>query len=302
MTRWRGKVGLSLLFLLACCLGANFWISQSSQAASLKMRPLIYREMLKPGEAKKGFVDIANPSDTIMTLRTDVKAFRQLDASGRLEFYNSKEMSEAITVDLNSFELKPQEGIRLYFMVDGKKMTEGDKFAAIFVRQEAEGSSGITPAVSTGTLLVLENGSSGPRKVDIKAINAGFFQWGETVSGKIDVANIASKDQASGFFPKIDLTLGPIATQTQTIEGPLVFAGITRPVAFELPSNRIGLYKLDAKIGQETASKWLFIVTGWWRWVAMAVICLLIVFGTVVYGWHKQRSNKSKDKISQKVI
>lgn len=262
--------------LLIVTASASTLLSQEAQAQSVQIRPLMYEEALGPGETKKGFVDISNPSNRPVALTTEVQGFKQVDAAGNLEFFPVEYLDKAITLDVTKFELGPKEALRLYFSIDSKKMPEGDIFAAIFARTSPSAAEGITPSAQVGTLLVIENGHGGPRNVELTDLSLPFLLVGESANGTINIKNTANPNESTGFFPQLTTSIGPLLTAEEKLKGPLIFAGITRTVGFDMPTNHFGFYKFTVSSHGTEASKWVFMITGWWRWVVLAIALALL--------------------------
>lgn len=295
------RAWLLKLLVLAVTSFALVGVNQRSAfAQSLQIQPLLYRESFKPGEVKKGFINVSNGGASTVTLVTEVKAFKQVDDQGTLQFFDSLQASQAITPDLQEFELKPREALRLYFAVDSKKLPGGDNFAALFVRTKGNVRSGVVAAnVRVGTLMVIENGQPGPREAAITDVNGKFFQWGGGVEAEVLVKNTADPAKTTAFFPSVRASLKPFGGNTMVSEppaSPLIFAGITRKIDVSIPANVIGVYRLDVTAGQNTDSRWVVLVTGWWRWV---VIAALIVGPALLSWWWlnrlKQQSRYKRD-------
>jgi hypothetical protein len=283
------KYFIALLSLTALSALLPLFLTVDASAASLRITPLMYQEKLAEGEVKKGYVDISNPAGTKVTVEVTVQAFKQIDNEGSLQFFESEQIKEGIKTDLTEFELGPREAVRMYFSVDGKKLPSGDVFGAIFASTKQSGDSrGITPAAQVGTLVILENGTPGSRKAAITSADIPTFHFGESVSGSVNVKNMADPNTASGFFPQVNLNLGPAFGQTKAVQGPLIFAGIERGVNFSLAENKIGLYKLTVSVGESKAEKWIVVVTGWWRWAIVGLVVLAAVGLAIAY---KKRRN-----------
>lgn len=247
------------------------------EAASLRVNPLMYKESLKPGEVKKGFIEVSNPSGSSVIVQFNVKGFKQVDGEGNLEYFPSESLSKGILLDLKEVELGPREALRLYFLVDGTKLPQGDVFAVIFASSKPDKASGISPSAEVGTLLIIENGEGGPREAAVSSFKVPFLNFGSSVNGRVGIRNTTSPTVATGFFPTLKVSLGPIFQQSQSFEGPLVSAGITRTVSFSLPTDRLGFYKIEAEAGGDTRSKWIFIATGYWKWVLFSVFVSLVI-------------------------
>lgn len=278
-------LGLSVIFL-ALCIATTFINADTAQAQGVQLRPLLYHEFVEAGEKKKGFVDVSNPTNSPLKLRTEVQSFKQVDAEGKLEFFDLEYLDEGVKPDLEEFTLGPKEALRLYFLVDSAKLPPGDVFAALFVKSVADESIGVAQSVRAGTLMILENGEGGPRDAALSELDVGFLQVGEQISGSVKVKNAADPDKSTAFFPEITLALGPWFVQGTTHEGPLVFAGIERTIDFMLPSNHFGPYELTVSAHGAEVSQWIFLVTGWWRWVVLSVGLALLAALAV---WLKMR-------------
>lgn len=253
-----------------------------ASALSLKMQPLIYKDALKQGEQKKGFVDISNPSASKLTLVTSVQAFKQIDDKGSLQFYDSSQVSAGITPDLSEFELGPHEAIRMYFLIDGTKLPSGDVFGALFVSTKPSDAPGVGSAVRLGTLFALTNGTPTEHKAEITSLSVPFWQFGDTIQGSYRVKNVAKAGESTGFFPDVTVAVRPFDQQTQQ-EGKLIFAGRERENTFELTSSRIGFYKVSVAYGDSRQSRLVFMVTGYWRLIVLATIVLILLAVVIVW-------------------
>lgn len=264
--------------ILAACLAfcatlAVSTLPTDTHAQGVQIRPLMYEETLEPGETKKGFVDISNPANREVSLTTHVQGFKQIDGAGNLEFFDVDYLNDAIQLDFTEFTLGPKEAMRLYFTIDSKKMPEGDIFAALFARtQPGDSTDGVATSAEVGTLLVIENGNGGPRSVELSDLSLPYVSIGTTIGGSVNVKNTANPEDSTGFFPQLTAKLGPVFETEEKFKGPLVFAGITRTVGFELPSNHFGFYNFTVSSHGTEANQWMFLITGWWRWVVLAVV------------------------------
>lgn len=274
-----------LVAAVALCLNTS-----TAHAASLRVQPLAYNETLATNEAKKGFIDISNPTGQSVQLVTSVQAFRQIDDNGSVEFYESAALKEGIKLDLAEFELGPREAIRMYFIADGTKLPKGDIFAAIFVStKENQESKGVAQQVRLGTIISLVNGESGPRNAIIENLEVSWLQYGQRIVGTYTVKNTSDSKNVSGFYPPVDITLAPFNEQ-RPIKGSLVMAGRSREEGFSVGENRFGFYKVTAAYQESKLSRWVFVVTGFWQWLAPLLVALSTV--TAFIFWRRIRSRK----------
>ena len=260
--------------------------------AGLQVQPYLLKETLKPTEQKKGFVDISNPSDRSIVVTPSVKAFRQIDTKGNLEFYDSKEIAAGIIPDLAEFELGPREAVRMYYLVDGRRLPQGDIFAAmLFSTTGGSVASGVTGTAGVGTLLTLVNGTPGSRKLDIDMSQVPVMQIGNGLQGTVVLKNPADPEKVSGFFPEMVVRVAPLG-QERTVDGPLLMAGNSRDVKITIPFSRLGFTKITSSAGDTEQSKWLFMLTGWWRWLALPLLIATIVIVNIIV--KKARKNLRK--------
>ena len=260
------------------------------KAMALQIQPTQYKAALKSGERQRGFVDVGNPTSQTVTVNFSVQAFRQIDDKGSLQFYDDEQVRAGIQLDLSSVDLAPGEAVRLYFLADGSKLPSGDVFAAIFATtQPPDGQAGVSPAVRVGALLSITNGTPGSRTAIIDHVAAGFWQFDTTIRGSYDIRNTAKEGTATGFYPNVTVSLTPLQT-TQTTTGSLIMAGRTRQNNFRLITERFGLYRLTVRYGNNERSVWVFVVSGVWRWVLVALGAILTGLG--VLGWRRWRQRR----------
>lgn len=259
-------------------------------AQGLQIRPLLYNESLETGKTKKGFVDISNPADMSVTVDLSVEGFKQIDDKGNLQFFRSPDLEKGILLDLSEVSLKPKEAIRVYFLIDGSKLSAGDVLATIFASTKSDTVGAIGTSARVGTLLVLKNGTGGDPSLAITNFSPPFFIISQDISGSFQLKNTDTSAVATGFFPHISLELGPVAPIKQTSVGPLVTSGITRTIPFYITTSRIGFYKLSIVTdGNTHVSQWVFVITGWWRWVATAIASIVAIFVAMVMYIKKRR-------------
>lgn len=287
--------GLCLVAVLGVCLA----IQQTDpvHALSLKMQPLIYQDNLAKGEKKKGFVDISNPTSTTVRLKTSIQAFRQTDDQGSLQFYDDKQVAAGIKPDLDEFELKSHEAIRMYFLIDGAKLPSGDVFGALFVSTEPENGVGATSSVRLGTLFTLTNGTPSAHNAAITDLQVPFWQFGDTVQGSYRIKNVAKAGESTGFFPTVTVAIKPFDQQVQQ-QGKLIFAGRERENTFQLTSSRIGFYKVSVAYGNSRQSRLVFMITGYWRLLVLSAVALVLLAAMTAWKWHS-RTRKLSGRAKQ---
>lgn len=256
---------------------AGFW-NNSVHALGLKVAPLDYTVSLQKGEKQKGFIDLSNPTGTTLRVKSSVQAFRQTDDRGSLTFFDNEQVSAGIVPDLDEFELGPREAVRMYFLVDGTRLPKGDVFAAIFFTTvPAKQAAGVTELVRLGTLLSITNGTPGQRQAEVADLDVPFIQFGDKLSGTYRVRNTADPEQSTGFYPSVVISVEPFYHE-MVQRGRLVFAGRTRENSFELPSSRLGFYKVSAQFGDSKKEQWVLALNGTSLAVFGVIVVILIAF------------------------
>ena len=262
-------------------IGLSFFSVNQVDAQSLKIEPLLINEAIQKGEKKKGFVDISNPTTQTLRLLTSVQAFRQKDNSGGLEFFDNEQVRAGLIPDLKEIELGPREAVRMYYLVDGTKLPQGDVFAALFVSTAPEQErSGVAQAVKLGTIFTLVNGTPGPRNAEITFLSSSFFQFGDSINGRYTIKNTADPQLSTGFYPEIKLRLAPFGTE-QNIRSSLIMAGVERTTGFSFPDNRFGIYELSASYGSSVKKQYMVVMTGAWKLMIPAVLFLILLLVTL---------------------
>lgn len=256
-------------------------------AESLRIAPLEYRTTVKAGEKQKGYVDISNPEANTIEVTFEAQAFRQVDDKGNIEFYTDKAISSGILLDLDSVEMGPHEVLRLMFVIDGTKLPQGEVFAAILARTVPSDTLGAAQSVRVGTILEITNGSLGNHTASISDFSAPFFQFSDRVTAQFVVKNEDSTGGMGGFRPQLTFDVAPYSTKQ--VEGPLVFTGHSRGVAYSQPGNYFGFVWLQARADESSKGALSFVVTGYWRWLGpMIIVTCIALFGAVRFTRRKK--------------
>lgn len=275
--------------IIAILTGVTF--APMTHASGLKITPLQYRDTLKKGEQKKGSVDISNPTAQTLKVTTSVQAFRQIDDTGRLEFYNDEALTKGVKLDLQSFKLGPREALRMYFLLDGKKLPSGDVYGAIFFTFRQDGpKTGVQQAVRVGTLLSVVNGTPGPREATISALDMPFIQFGTGINGTYSIKNTADEKSNTGFYPEVTTKLWP-GDYSKKQPSSLLFAGRTRTNSLNFKEIGFGFHKIEVSYKDSSKSAWVFVAEPFTVVVIGVVLLAILVEGGL---WLRRRKNRSK--------
>lgn len=260
------------------------------------MAPLDYRTTLTSGEVKKGFVDISNPDNQTVRVRTSVQAFRQTNNDGVLEFYDSGQLKAGVKLDLDEFDLGPHEAVRMYFLLDGKKLPSGDVFGAIFATTEPQGSeNGVGQTVRLGTLLSITNGTPSDRQATITKLSVPWLKLGDTINGSYDIKNTADKNKATGFYPTVRISAAPLGGHIDQ-QGKLTFAGITRTNNFQLKIFPLGLFRVSASYQGQSVSHWVLVVSPG----ALVILFVILLVLFAAHRLYKRRSRRRSLRLGQR--
>lgn len=139
------------LFLASCvALGLALATAPIAAADGLSIGPLQYTATLKPGESKKGFVQIQNLSGTPVEVHLKARAFKQINDNGGLQFYDSEAITAGVKLDLNDIQIAPRAAAHVYFLLDGSRLPSGDVFAAILATTIHKDSAVTIPSAEGG--------------------------------------------------------------------------------------------------------------------------------------------------------
>ena len=276
-----------LLVMLGLMFVGGFLSSHTAQATSLKVAPLEYRTSLVQAEKKKGFVDVSNPTDQKMTVKTSVQALRQIDDQGTVQFYDNEQLSEGVLLDLDEFELGPKEAVRMYFLLDGTKLPSGDVFGAIFfTTSPSQATAGVGQSVRLGSVLSIVNGTPGARQASVTDISLPQFSFNPQIKGTYTIKNTADPSKSTGFYPQVSLRTIPFG-ESKEVAGKLVFAGRTRVNEFSINLPPIGIYRVDAQYGKSSQGKWVVVAHP----AAIAVAVVLLAGSVIARRAIRQRSS-----------
>ncbi len=288
MKHWRLTMagltgGLAMLCLWPAAANAG--------STSLQVAPLQYEAKLESGKVSTGFIDVANPTGTTITIQSSVRGFKQTGTDGGLEFFDDPILAAAIKPGLTEFALGPREAVRVVFSVDATKLPQGGVYAAIFFNtappRESASHSYIAEIANIGTLLLLTNGEGSTHQGQVQGLMLKHWQWGSSLEGAFSFTNTDHTAQPVGFKPQLNVRVMPWGHRQDTETG-FVLPGTTRQFSFTRPGAYFGLLTVtvaDADTGTHTTS-WVLACTGWCRW---AVPVVIVALGYMVYHWRQRR-------------
>jgi hypothetical protein len=259
----------------------------------LRLSPLRYDAHLEPGHPKTGFIDASNPTGSTLHLAFQVQAFRQINDRGELEYYNDDRIASAITPAVSEFDLGPREAIRTKFTIDPNRLGPGGAYAVIFLRTVDAATPGhTTTSARVGSLLILDVGTGGTRTGRLTGLSVPRLVFGgNRLTAGVGYANTGHSALALAFAPT--LTAQATWSPAKHLTGPFVFPGRTRRQSFSLPAvNRLGLVQLsltDATGHSSPASRWVFLMTGYWTWVFPLLVLALLLAVVSLVRWKKLR-------------
>lgn len=278
--------------VLLALVGSVVVFGHTAAAVSLKISPLRYDTTLGPGEKKKGFVDITNPTGDTVHLKLSVQAFRQSGNSGGLEFYDNDSLSAGVILDYTEATLGARETLHLAFVLDATKLPSGDNFAAIFAASIPAEKGPAEQSVRVGTLLMITNGTQSAHTAVVQDLSGQLLQIGDGLHISFVVRNTGDSMLSTGFAPTISVKAWPYVDDAVT--GPLVFAGHSRDVEYVKNGNYLGLLAIKVKTGDSEQVIYRFAVTGHWRFFlpfGIVVIGLLVWLILIIKKRVKNRGN-----------
>jgi hypothetical protein len=236
----------------------------------LEIAPLLYTANLKLGEPQVGILDISNPTGAPATITLQVEAFRQVDNTGRLEYYADERVASGIVPAQTSFSLGPREALRTKFTIDPNKLGSGGTYGVIFAQTQADdqGASQINTATRVGTLIILDVAGQGTSRGQISKnhlVNVGNGH----LQGSLSYTNLGTGDTSLAFTPNLSVKIGN--DKPQLITGPFVFPGRTRDIRYSVNlGSHIGYTKilyLDATGSSKPVTAYCWLLTGTWIWL-----------------------------------
>lgn len=271
---------LSITLMLAALFAPH---SANAASPGLQLNPLKYEDTLTTDKVRTGFIDVGNPSDTTITVKTDVQGFKQANLDGDLEFFLDDPIKQGIKIGLDQFTLGPREAIRVSFLVDPTKLPKGGVYAAVFFRtvppaQATTATSYVTESANVGTLLLLQNGPGGERIGRIAQFDLPFFQFGAGLKGAAQYQNTNRTTAPIAFAPELELRALPWSRPAK-FAGPYVLPGSTRQFSLDHPGAYFGLLPVsltDAASGART-TRWILACTGAYSYALLVLLAIILV-------------------------
>ncbi|MFI5240418.1 MAG: hypothetical protein ACHQUB_01795 [Candidatus Saccharimonadia bacterium] len=274
-----------LLYFLPIALGLGILAALPAHAEvpALKIDPLKYEQGFSDNNPKLGFVDVSNPTDSMVTVASSIKAFRQYNLDGDLQFYDDPTLTKGIQISLGTFELGPREAIRVAFTVDPQVLPKGGIYAVLFFETVPDNATAqgtvISESARVGTLLLLNNGPSTTKTGSISNLSVPVWQFGNALNGKFEYSNTASSSSGGvAYDPNINLRVLPLGAATQLQFG-LVMPGSSRVFSFSKSGSYLGIIPLQFQdlYTHKTKVIWIFAITGYFREVLYGIGFLILL-------------------------
>lgn len=275
-----------VLSTMAALLCFNLPAHATPAPLSLKLAPLQYREVIPLGKSKVGYVDVSNPTQSKLVLKTDVQAFRQIDSDGNLAFYPSEALRAGITTDLTEFELGPREAVRVKFSVDPNKLPRGGVYGALFFNtvpaKANENGTEVVASARIGSLLILDIGGGGTKDGHAAKIQLPFINVGDGIHGSFDYQNTATGSQPVAFNPALQLKVGYFGKPLK-LTGPLVLPHSTRHIQIDKKGSFIGFIPVKilgtTSVTGRDSTIYVWAITGYWRYIAAILVAVFVIIG-----------------------
>jgi hypothetical protein len=270
--------------------------------AGLQINPLRYDDVMTGTTVKNGFIDVSNPSDTTVTIRTSVRGFKQADLAGDLAFFTDDALTAGIRPSLATFELGARESLRLVFSVDPSKLPQGGVYAAIFFTTiPPEGQSDVTYITETanvGTLLLLQNGGNNVKVGRISQFNLPFLQLGAGLTGTVQYQNTNRNTGGLAFSPGLSSNVFPWGRQVG-FTGPFIMPQSTREFTYQRAGSYLGLVPvtLVASEGNSSVTSWVLACTGWYQWLVLVFALAVGVYWLMSYRDRKSGRTRTRSGI-----
>ena len=272
--RWATGPLLALAWLMAAP-------AASADVTGLQLNPLRIEDTLGT-TVKTGYIDVANPGDSTITVVTRVQGFRQNDLEGRLAFFDDADLAGGIKVSLEQFELGPREAVRVGFLVDPAKLPQGGVYASIFFQTippaQSSNTSYVSESAKVGTLLMLTNGLAGKHQGEISRLNVPLVQTGVGIGGQLTYRNTDRSRAPVGFNPALTTRVLPWGDPKAVATG-LVLPGSSRQFEVVRPGAYFGLLPItvtDQDTGRSRTA-WVLACTGWYQLAVPAVLITLVL-------------------------
>lgn len=245
--------------------------------AGLQLNPLRYDDVITGTVVKNGFIDVSNPSDTTVTIRTSVRGFKQADLAGNLSFFIDDALTAGIRPSLETFDLGPRESLRLVFSVDPSKLPQGGVYAAIFfttIPPEAQSQATyIIETANVGSLLLFQNGGSDVKVGRIARFDLPLIQLGSGISGTVQFQNTNRNTGGVAFSPNLSSRVFPWGKSAK-FTGPFVMPQSTREFTYQRAGSYFGLLPvtLSTTEGHFGITRWVLVCTGWYQWLLLVLL------------------------------
>lgn len=190
-----------LLAIATLIFGASKTVPASAISSSFRISPMYQNISLIPGEVSQGTFVITNPAnnETNFKYKLYVQAFIATDDED-VAFENNGDFNQIvdwITLEKTSGEITPNNSEEITFTIDvPTDAPAGGQYAAIMVRQEAEGSIGdavnLKQNYEISHLIYADVAGETVRKGDISEVNVPSFLFSGNITGAAKIKNLGN--------------------------------------------------------------------------------------------------------------
>ena len=279
---WMRAVGLAAVVGVGLVLQNGIARADSS----LQLNPLRYDDVLSGTNVKNGYIDVSNPSDTTVTVKTSVQGFKQADLDGNLAFFDDPTLQAGIIPTLDSFLMGPRESVRVVFSVNPAKLPQGGVYAAIFFTVVPPVGSASTTFVNetanVGTLLILQNGG-GVQSGQLMALSGPLVQFGQGLVLTVTYRNTGPAGGGLAFTPKLTAQVVPFGTAQSTTTS-FVMPGASRSFGVSRAGSYFGLLpiRISDDTGKSSKVIWVIACTGWYQGAVLIFTLALMIYGAFI--------------------
>lgn len=280
----------SLIFSVLFIFFSQSVFAESSQRG-LVLSPLRNELEIAPGTSANGVLTITNSTDKSMNVSLNAEIFNVINQQYDYAFTEDSNVTKWISFDKSSFEMAPEESVKVTFMINVPLQSEpGGRYLSLFVSNDTATSGGLNYRQRIASLLYITVTGNVSREGHLLSLTSPWLITGNNV-WSVNLQNTGTTHYKSRYSTQIVSLFGDKTILSGEVGESLILPGSIRSVSADLPLPSVpGIYKViyTVGLGDNPAQ----VETRYILYMPVPYIVLITTFIIILVSWLRGRKSK----------